>query len=89
MSMSKNDLKTEKHQLDHIRVFPEVDGVYPVEHHFKPKKPEKGDMYMPPPEPEPHFATDGAELLAHVAKHLGIKGAKEEAGEKGSQKGRE
>lgn len=78
----KNALKTYNKDLDHIRVHPAVDGVHMIEHHFKPPKPEKGEGYMGPPEPEPHFASSGGELLAHIAKHLGIPGAKEESGEK-------
>ena len=75
-----NALKTHKKEIDHIRVHPAVDGIHVAETHWK--RPEQPDgKYVPTPEPEPHFLT-GGELLAHIGKHLGIKGAAEEKGEK-------
>jgi len=78
--MTKNALKSSKRELDHIRLYKAGGGTI-VEAYYKDKPRGPDDPYEPNP-PEPHVFTKGADMLAHVAKHMGVAAAKEEAGEK-------
>ncbi len=53
-----------------------ANGGFVVSHRFK-DGPGPGGYHAP----EEHVFTDGGELLGHISKHMGIRGAKEEEGE--------
>jgi hypothetical protein len=72
-----NALKSSKKELCHIEIHPDVDGVFHVIHSFKTPDPERSGngpvQYIPPPDPEHHYATSAKELHAHIDEALGIK----------------
>lgn len=77
-------------QLERIEIHPAKNGGHTVRHEFQRQPNKKGGsmssgVYMERPEPEEHVfgPGDGAAMMAHVAKNLGVKGgaAKEPDGD--------
>lgn len=71
-----------KHQLESMEISPAKNGGHVVRHRFKPTPVMKkggmgGGMGMDYPQPEEHVfgPGDNAKVMAHVGKHLGLKGA--------------
>ncbi len=76
-----------KKELDSIRIEPAKNGGHTVRHSYKSRqvyvKGRNGGMRTEYPESEEFVfgPDDGDKMMAHVAKHLGMKAAKEEAAE--------
>lgn len=63
-----------KHEMDHMRITPAENGGHVVEHHFKMSTKGKSGAFVEHHEPESHVfgKGEGAQLLSHLKKHLGI-----------------
>jgi hypothetical protein len=66
--------KKHEAKMDHMRITPAENGGHTVEHHYKAMPSGKSGAFMEHKEPETHVfgAGEGAKMLGHLKKHLGI-----------------
>lgn len=85
--MGRRRAESGKKELDGIRIGFGQNGGHEVVHEFK-RPPQRGDRYMPAPDPEKFLfgASEGKKAMDHIAEHMKISMAEpnEEMEAKGS-----